>query len=208
MIPDFQQFQSKSEFLVFYSNECLKNMNSIPFNHPQESNIQNTYATVLRYLSKNEKVAGGCHFMSTMLHILLNEQGIKNDIMIGEVKDSEEKILFSHSWIEIDEKVFDPGIMITLDGKVHSPVYNSTNLTFDLLNIEYGVSDNLNDLDRDAKQALDISITAYLDGIKNYGFPKNFLWDEILKVGIGMLGYTNLAKLRKKYDEHYRIFKG
>lgn len=97
--------------------------------------------------------------------------------------------------------------MHTLDGNVHPPVYNGVKLTLDEESMEYRVSNDKESLDKDAKQLLDKSVTAYLDDIKNYGYPKNYLWDEILKAGIGIIGYTNLSRLRKKYDSHFRVLK-
>lgn len=204
MIPNFK---SKLEFLKFFSNECIENMKKIELKHSRETDIQKTYASTLKYLSEDEQASGGCHFISSMLHILLVEQGIDNNVVIGEVEDYETHSRFSHSWVEIDGKVFDPAIMHTLDGNIHSPVYNGVKLTLDTLNVEYGISGDKNELDRDARQALDMSITSYLDGIKQHGLPKNFLWNEILKVGTGIIGYANASRLRKKYDSHYRILR-
>ena len=205
MIPPFN---SKLESLYFFSNECIENMKQIEFKHSKEEGIQKAYAATLKYISKNEEAAGGCHFISSMLHILLEEQGIENTVAIGEVQDHEANIIFSHSWVEINGDVFDPAIMHTLDGAVHPPVYYGVNLsTLEPPNMMYGVSANKEDLDIIAKQLLPISITSYLDNIKQQGFPKNYLWDEIIKAGTGILGYTNTSRLRKKYDNHYRIFK-
>lgn len=80
-------------------------------------------------------------------------------------------------------------------------------LTYEALEREYGVSDSRDELDRDAKQVLTKSVTVYLDEIAKHGFSKNYLWDEILKAGTGILGYTNLSRLRKKYDGHFRRHK-
>ncbi len=46
------------------------------------------------------------------------------------------------------------------------------NLTMEPLQTEYGISSSINNLDKDAIQALGLSVTSYLDGIKDYGFPK------------------------------------
>ncbi|WP_218970443.1 lasso peptide biosynthesis protein [Cytobacillus gottheilii] len=182
-------------------------MKKIELNHPQAVGIQKAYESTLNYLAKTEEASGGCHLISAMLHILLTEQGIENELVIGEVEDYEANTQFSHSWVEINGEIFDPAIMHTLDGNVHSPVYNGVKLTLEPLTMEYGVSKDKDALDRDAKQLLDKSVTAYLDAIKDYGYPKNYLWDEILKAGIGIMGFTNISRLRKKYDTHYRVLK-
>lgn len=204
MIP---HFNSKLEFLTFLSAECIRNMKNIELNHPQAVGIQKTYESTLNYIAKTEEASGGCHLISAMLHILLTEQGIENELVIGEVEDYETNTQFSHSWVEIGGEVFDPAIMHTLDGNVHPPVYNGVKLTLEPLTMGYGVSKDKEALDKDAKHLLDKSVTAYLDAIKDYGYPKNYLWDEILKIGIGIIGFTNLSRLRKKYDTHYRVLK-
>ncbi|MEC1376491.1 lasso peptide biosynthesis protein [Heyndrickxia oleronia] len=204
MIP---HFNSKLEFLQYLSNECIHNIEKIQLKHPQEKGIQKAYASTLNYLAKTEEASGGCHLISVMLHILLSEQGIENELVIGEVEDYEANTQFSHSWVEVDGEIFDPAIMHTLDGNVHPPVYNSVKLTLEPPTMEYGVSENKDALDKDAKRLLDMSVTSYLDAIKDYGYHKNFLWDEILKAGIGIIGYSNLSRLRKKYDSHFRVLK-
>jgi hypothetical protein len=202
-----QKFKSKVELLKYLSTECIKFMKEINIQHPQQNEIQKAYVSTLNYLARTEEASGGCHFISAMLYILLVEQGVECDLMIGEVEDTEKGVRFSHSWLEIGGIIYDPAIMHTLDGAVHPPVYYGICLTYEPLEMEYGVSESKDELDRDAKQVLTQSITAYLDGITKLGFPKNYLWDEILKAGIGTVGYTNLSRLRKKYDSHYRILK-
>ncbi|WP_442598203.1 hypothetical protein [Neobacillus sp. D3-1R] len=204
MIP---QSQSKLELLKLLTTECIKFMKEIDIQHPQQIGIQNAYASTLNYLSKTEEASGGCHFISTMLYILLVEQGIECDIVVGEVEDYEKGIKFSHSWVEIEGAIYDPAIMHTLDGAVNPPVYYGICLTYEALEREYGVSDSRDELDRDAKQVLTKSVTVYLDEIAKHGFSKNYLWDEILKAGTGILGYTNLSRLRKKYHGHFRRLK-
>lgn len=97
--------------------------------------------------------------------------------------------------------------MHTLDGNINPPVYYGECLTYETLEIVYGVSESVDELDRDAKQVISKSVTEYLDEIAKFGYPKNYLWDQILKAGTGIIGYTNLSRLRKKYDNHYRVLK-
>ena len=204
MIPNFN---SKLELLQYLSEKYINNIDNIEFEHSQEFQIKNAYKATLKYLAKTEGATGGCHLISAMLHILLSEQGIDNNLLIGEVEDSEENIQFSHSWIEINGEIFDPAIMHTLDGNVHPPIFNGVKLTLEPLTMKYGISVDQESLDRDAKLLLNKSVTTYLDEIKNYGYPKNFLWDEILKAGAEIIRYSNLSRLRKKYDNHFRKLK-
>lgn len=64
-------------------------MKEINIQHPQQTGIQNAYGATLNYLSKTEEASGGCHLISTMLYILLVEQGIDCQLVIGEVENFE-----------------------------------------------------------------------------------------------------------------------
>jgi hypothetical protein len=55
---------------------------------------------------------GACHESCGAIHILLNESGINNSWCIGEVKFG--NIYFDHSWIEINDEIYDISICNTL----------------------------------------------------------------------------------------------
>ncbi|MEK5436329.1 MULTISPECIES: lasso peptide biosynthesis protein [Paenibacillus] len=52
---------------------------------------------------------GVCHLLSSIMYVMLNEQGIESELCIGEVQRTDEPY-FDHSWIEIDGKAFDLSI--------------------------------------------------------------------------------------------------
>ena len=91
----------------------------IPFEHEQQSKILTTFFAVSDFYKKHPN-PGACHFISSVFHILLNEQGIENDLCIGEVTQGSQ--FFDHSWIEIDGKVFDIAIQLTYNEDINPPV--------------------------------------------------------------------------------------
>ena len=64
------------------------------------------------YINKNQWW-GACHVCSSVLYVLLSEIGYKPNLCAGEVKCK--RYLFDHSWIEIDKKIIDLAISMTLE---------------------------------------------------------------------------------------------
>ncbi len=109
-------------------------------NSPNNGVIHKTFFEVINFIEK-EQWQGACHASSSVLHILLSEQGINNELFIGEVKAPNGKP-FDHSWIEIDGNIFDVSIFNPLEheGKIYPPVYNGYDLdTQQNTELEYGI---------------------------------------------------------------------
>lgn len=83
----------------------------------------------------------------------MKEQDIENDLCIGEVL-TENALFFDHSWIEIDGRVFDIAIQLTLQNETNPPVYAGYDLyTKRIAYRVYGV-DSPSGFDLDAKKFL------------------------------------------------------
>lgn len=115
---------------------------------------------------KERDLKGGCHLISAVMHILLNELGIESKIMIGEVKG--DLFMFDHSWLEIEGKIIDVTVMNTLQDWIKLPpvildlsVGSSMPVPY-----QYGVSANL---DRVASDILKLSIAKYMINGANQG---------------------------------------
>lgn len=83
---------------------------------------------------------GACHACSSILYVLLSEIGYKPILCVGEVK--EKNYLFDHSWIEIDNKVIDLAISMTLQNgmAVSDPIILDINSkSKEKTTIEYGI---------------------------------------------------------------------
>lgn len=82
----------------------LENSIGTTFNH---ETIKTIYASVLELTIQNDW-KGACHESCGAMHILLNETGVQNIWCIGEAKVG--NAFFNHSWIEIDENIYDISI--------------------------------------------------------------------------------------------------
>lgn len=169
----------------------------IPFDHTVKNSIHKTFFIINDHFKQNE-LAGACHLLSSMMYILLNEQGISSKLCIGEVLSPRGP--FDHSWVEIDERVFDIAIQFTLDETRQSPVYAS----YEIINLtpsrhEYRYQSGLG-LDPIAKAILGQSITEYMDGA-----PDPYSWDTIAQLGkeLGLLLHPH--KLQSRYLEAQRV---
>ena len=87
---------------------------------PDGEVLLRTFEVVLRYLVDNG-LWGACHDSSAVLYMLLLEQGVKAELIIGEVHA--EGMYFDHSWVEVDGLIYDPavGFPRTEDGKYVGP---------------------------------------------------------------------------------------
>ena len=78
---------------------------TVALNHPRRDAIVNTFVEVYREMESDDRLDGGCHLLAAHSHILLCEQGIENELCVGEyfVPASAESEAFSgsHSWVEI-----------------------------------------------------------------------------------------------------------
>ncbi|MFN7251809.1 MAG: lasso peptide biosynthesis protein [Anaerobacillus sp.] len=166
--------------------------------------LKNTFNIILDHFS-NKPMRGGCHFYSAAMYILLEEQDINSQLVIGMVKDEAFPVSFSHSWLEIDGEVFDIAIMFPhyMDGQ--PPVFASVDLdTSEKTLRRYGLGKNLRKDDKSGLNALNLSISDYLDG---YPQGKDFLWREILRMGKRIFKGKTIQDLREKYNDKSRVLK-
>lgn len=171
----------------------------IPFEHESKNNIYKTYFAVHDYYKKRPN-PGACHLISSILHILLIEQNINNDLCIGEVTENRLQF-FDHSWIEIDGKVFDIAILLTLNEDVNPPVYASYTLdNGDPVQRIYGVS-SPRGLDPVAKSILNKNFVKYLNG---YGHYNESAWDIVKVIGKDLRLKLNIPTLQTKYTDTTR----
>lgn len=148
------------------------------------------------YLNKKQWW-GACHACSSVLYVLLSEIGYNPTLCVGEVQTN--NYLFDHSWIEVDNKIIDLAISLTLNNgmAVSSPIILDINLsTKEKTKINYGVKGQ--GFDEQTKMLLSLSFNEYM----NY-FPdnENGLWgviEEILNKKI------DIEKFQEKYKNTER----
>ena len=135
---------------------------------------------------------GACHACSSVLYVLLSEIGYKPVLCVGEVR--EKNYLFDHSWIEIDNKVIDLAISMTLANgmAVSDPIILDINSNSkEKTKIEYGIRGQ--GFDCQTLLLLGMPFNEYMRC-----FPENNrgLWGVIEEI----LGkQINIEELEKKY---------
>lgn len=173
--------------------------NEILFEHEHKNKIHKTFFAVSDYY-KNNPNPGACHLISSILHVLLKEQGIENDLCIGEVTYNN-GVFFDHSWIEINEKVFDIAIQLTLQNDTNPPVYAGYDLgTGQLVESIYGIT-TPSGLDSDAQIVLKTPFVKYLN---EYPRHKTGAWHVVKLISKELRLMYNLPDLTNRYASTQR----
>jgi len=160
--------------------------------------IHKTFFEVVHFIEREEWM-GACHASSSILHILLKEQGIDNELYIGEVKVPNKKP-FDHSWIEIEKKIYDVSLFKPLEmvGKTPPPIFNGFDLnTNQVTDIEYGIETGLG-YNEDADNIKNIPFNTYMLGFQS--FP-NGLYELAAILGRNLNLSLSSTELIKKYSK-------
>ena len=162
-----------------------------------------TFQEIVKYIEANQW-QGACHAISSVLYILLAEQGIQSTLCIGEVIS--DTIAFDHSWIEIDDDIYDIAVINTLDDRFRFP---PTIRGFDVATrmptkLKYGVSTGLAD-DESTIQVKRMGFSTYMDNFPNH---RDGLWGIAAIIGNKLGITTDVAALKTRYAQTQWIFKG
>lgn len=141
-----------------------------------DKNLSDILIRFCKYIYNNQW-RGACHAISSILYVVLVENGFKPEICIGEVQ--KDNHLFDHSWIELDGKIIDIAINLTLDG-----TYVSAPIIFDIdiaikekHKIKYGV--NVYGLDEEALFVSQCPFNLYMD---MFPYNNNGLWGIVTEI--------------------------
>ncbi|MFS0562758.1 hypothetical protein AB1K91_18745 [Terribacillus sp. 179-K 1B1 HS] len=173
----------------------------IPFEHEQKKKIFETFFAVSDYYKKHPN-PGACHLISSIFHVLLTEQDIKNELCIGEVKTGSQ--YFDHSWIEISGKVFDISIQLTLDGSRNAPIYAGYDLLTNEMPVRIYGTQSPTGFDRDAKQLIKTPFVRYMDRYPDF---KEGAWKIVKVVGKELRLKLDIPMLRQRYTNMERTIK-
>ncbi len=104
-------------------------------NNKNTVSLEDIYKSMLDYVIDNN-FTGACHSTSAAMYILLSELGLNPKLKIGEVYSYSDNVCFDHSWVEMDDEIFDIAIGYPqppeLGGQyVCGPIFNSTDLSTD-----------------------------------------------------------------------------
>ncbi len=163
-----------------------------PKPHPK---IQNTFFSLLRFIHKTQW-DGACHASSAILYLLLQEQNFNAKLYVGEVGSL--PIVFDHSWVEIDNKIYDAAILSTLiDGISFSPVLVDIDLaTGHKTKNDYGINSGQG-YDPIAHQIMQTPFNVYMSNFP--GHPKG-LWGLTKEIGRNIGVKINLGRVNSKYS--------
>jgi hypothetical protein len=170
--------------------------------------LVNTFFAVFDH-SVKEAWRGACHGVSSILYILLKEQGIDCHLQLGFVKAESVPFPFCHSWITIDGEIFDVGLyrsnpsIISPNGylEVSAPIFKGVNLeTNQPTPIHFGVTTKR--IDRIYEQLSHMTLGEYLKG---WPLHKDGLWGEIIDISKELDITVDIKELQEKYsDQPYK----
>ena len=149
---------------------------------------------------QENKWLGACHACTSIIYVALCEIGLNPELCIGEVESNEN--YFDHSWIELNGKIIDIAICMTLQKEfmVSQPIIMNINIEDNNeTSIKYGIL--WTGLDEEAEIVLNIPFTLYMDMYPNL---TNGLWSIVEKI---LNKRVNINLLRKKYSTAKRVYK-
>lgn len=199
-------------------NDWRKNAYILLNDNPQKNNIITIYFELLKIVELSDW-KGGCHSISLMLYILLKEIGVNAELCIGEVKVND--IIFDHSWVEVNNEIFDIAISNPLDSVFsHNPVFMGHDINNNnKITALYGVNSNF---PRDSNR-INVSTWSTLSYIEDFTLDKIFddLKIEELKYSYdfeacGLWGFIShisklldlnfdISQMRLKYGDLKRV---
>jgi len=170
--------------------------------HKEYEKLNELYSFLFNVVFDKKEFEGGCHLISSISHVLLKEMGIENELCIGNLHHYEAGF-FTHSWIEIEGKVFDVACSNPHHVKGSFPVINDISLVTrnDSDCLEYkSITDTF---DRTGSKLMAMTFNDYMLA---KGYSKN-LYDFVMDWGSLFGLHLNKRRLIKKYENTTRIFK-
>lgn len=164
-------------------------------NSHYKDEVADVLCNLLRYMKEKQWI-GACHATSVVLYIALSEIGYMPILKLGEVGYWEGP--FDHSWIELDGKIIDLAISMTLLGKkVTAPIILDLDIsTMKKSECEYGIDSGMG-LNMEARNLVGRKIVEYSDAFpSNITGTKNGLWDV---VAIVLDKNIDILQLKEKY---------
>ena len=162
-----------------------------------DEKVADALCNLSRYMQRRQWW-GACHASSSALYVALSELGFKPRLCIGEVKERD--IYFDHSWIELDGKIIDMAIGMTLMGgaSVSEPILFGKNIkTGREPIVEYGFCGR--GIEDESLSVLNLPFVDYMDA---YPDEKDGLWSVVSEL-IGR--EIDIDILRCKYKDVDRI---
>ncbi len=144
--------------------------------------------------------AGACHDTSAVLYMLLSELGLSPTLNVGEVQASAG--IFDHSWVEIDNLVFDAAVCLPQEGGSHvgGPVFAGVDLSTGLnTSLNYGIHSG-QDFGTDALPAVSLNLEDYA-AIQ----PQPNIWTLVVALGGRIDLELTFAGMKQRYGTVTRV---
>lgn len=169
----------------------------------EKNNIDKKFVDIFvdftKDMVKMEMIKGGCHLISSMLYIIMNEMGYETVLRLGIAEILNTK--FSHSWVEYNNKKFDIAISNT-----NRETLNICGIIFADIDIDtmvdgkvcyYNMSDS--SPDKTGEIVMKMTIGKYYEQCP---FGRNFCWDYIVRFCGKYKKYLNTRRVKSKYCDH------
>ncbi len=141
--------------------------------------LADSICNLLRYM-KEKTWIGACHATCAALYVSLVELGYGPKLCMGEVEIP--SFVFDHSWIELDGRIIDIAVSMTLIGgglPISNPVVLDINIcTGEKYDVMYGTR-NGRGLDPEAGGVASVSFCRYMDSFPD---ERNGLWGVVEKI--------------------------
>lgn len=183
---------------------CRKRALVIGAHYPFNYKLVNTFFAVFNH-SVKEGWRGACHGVSSIIYILLKEQGINCHLQLGFVKADSVPFAFCHSWITIEGEIFDIGLYRSNPSlfsqndflEVSPPIFKGVNLEANQpTQINFDVTTKRTDKVYEWLSRITIG-----DYSKGWKLHKDGLWGEIIEISKKIDLEVDIQELHQKYSD-------
>lgn len=180
-----------------------KNASVILKDSPNKENIKTIFFEVLNYIHEN-KWSGACHPTSSVLFVLFSEIGLSPIICTGNAKIG--TALFDHSWVEIENDIYDVAIYAGMTTLSSAPVLKSYDVnTKNITKVLYGVDTDIDEFHPVTKGVFERTVVQYMNDCSSKS-PHD-LWKLVRTIGSKIGLSLNTDTLKVKYKDVKRVLK-
>lgn len=183
--------------------DLINNLNLLLENHSNKKELSILYRELIGSMIKNDW-RGACHESCGVQYVLLNELGVHCEWRLGEVFYKERQVqgrpvCFDHSWILINNEIFDVALLRTNHPSMDSfPTIRDKNLsTMGEPEVNYDRNSGWGD-DPNTIMLKNLPLSNYLDNSPMH--PRLGTWILIQYIGQKLGITSSIADMRKKYN--------
>jgi len=166
--------------------------------------IINNTLNVTSHLMHSIGWMGACYATSAIHHILLTEQGVRNDPILGVTKVDES--IFDHAWVEIDDLIYDTAISLPQENANFFETFGSDGVRGEIGSKKIYVTDNIEIIYGVLNLDVDDDVIANLENFGKFmthspSFNKSIdYWDLTIELGKCLHLSLNRSELISRYS--------